>query len=317
MKLARYIGNGQVEIVDEQRPSLPCGGLVLRTEACGLCSGELMDWYMDRKLPHVLGHEICGIVVESDDARFPIGSRVAPHHHAPCLECEDCNNGRHVHCRQWRETKLIPGGMCEFAAVPKENLNDTYRVDNFRPRDAALLEPLACVMKSISRGNLESAGSVCVIGLGVMGLMHLAVLDRNAFGIDTSEKRVYWAKKQGFRAETSSEKADAVVVCPGTPDAFQKGLDIVKPGGTLVMFAPFSPSESAKLNWDQIYFDEIQIVPSYSCGPDDMESALRFMQIGAIRAESLVSDFIEIEELPKAYAAMKNGDILKAMVIFS
>ncbi len=289
---------------------------MLRTEACGLCSGELMDWYMDRKLPHVLGHELCGIVVESDDSRFPVGSRVAPHHHSPCLQCEICKSGRHVHCKQWRETKLIPGGMCEFVAVPKENLNDTYLVDYLKPQDAALLEPLACVMKSVSRGSLELADSVCVIGLGVMGLMHLAVLPRTAVGIDTSKKRVDWAEEQGFRVEASPSKADAVVVCPGAPEAFQKGLEIVKPGGTVVMFAPFSPGESAQLNWDQIYFDEIKIVPSYSCGPDDMAAALKLLQGGAIRAKSFVSDFVTIDELPKAYTAMKSGEIVKAMVLF-
>src|SRR3954464_12385435 len=109
MKLARYIGNGEVAIVEEAPPTLPDGGLLVRTEACGLCSGELMSWYMDRKIPHVLGHEVAGIVGESADDRFPVCSRVFPHHHAPCLQCDHCARGQYVHCEQWKRTKLDPG----------------------------------------------------------------------------------------------------------------------------------------------------------------------------------------------------------------
>ncbi|AIE85446.1 REP-associated tyrosine transposase [Fimbriimonas ginsengisoli] len=153
MKVARYIGNGEVAIVDEAIPSCPEGGLLVRTEACGLCSGELMSWYMDRKVPHVLGHEVSGVVIESQDERFPVGSRVFPHHHAPCLQCELCRQGLYVHCPHWKRTKLAPGGMADFFAVDAENLTDTLRTDDLRPVDAALIEPLACVVKSIRRGT--------------------------------------------------------------------------------------------------------------------------------------------------------------------
>src|SRR5471030_1988512 len=167
MKLARYVGNGQVEIIDEPAPVCPTGGLLVRTEACGLCSGELMSWYMDKKIPHVLGHEVAGIVVQSQDARFPVGCRIFPHHHAPCLDSEFCRSGRYVHCAQWKRTKLEPGGMAEYFAVARENLTDTLIVDDLRPIDAALIEPLACVMKSIRLGANPNASSVAVIGLGV------------------------------------------------------------------------------------------------------------------------------------------------------
>src|SRR5438132_13023667 len=117
MKLARYTGGGEIAIVDEPMPICPPGGLLIKTEACGLCSGELMDWYMDRKVPHVLGHEVAGIVIESQDDRFPVECRVFPHHHAPCLACSFCARGLYVHCEQWKRTKLLPGGMAEFFAV--------------------------------------------------------------------------------------------------------------------------------------------------------------------------------------------------------
>ncbi|MER3496716.1 MAG: hypothetical protein C4320_08080, partial [Armatimonadota bacterium] len=117
MKLARYL-HGSVVIEDAPEPALPPGGLLVQTEACGLCSGELVPWYMDRKEGgHVLGHEVAGRVIASEDARFPMGTRVAPHHHAACGHCAFCASGRAVHCPQWRSTRLNPGGMAERFAV--------------------------------------------------------------------------------------------------------------------------------------------------------------------------------------------------------
>jgi len=317
MKLARYVGDGRVEIVEEAEPVCPEGGLLVRTEACGLCSGELMSWYMDRKIPHVLGHEVAGIVIESQDDRFPVGSRVFPHHHAPCLNCEECAAGRHVHCLQWKRTKLNPGGMAEVFAAGPENLTDTIAINDMRPVDAALIEPLACVMKSTRLASKSDAGSVAVIGLGVMGLMHLAMLGTNAVGYDVNPARVEWARELGLQGKPVEESspADLIFVCPGSQQAFDFATRIANPEATIMMFAPLAPSQQLLVPQD-IYFRDIKIMHSYSCGPLDTLAAAEAIRDGRLRAEQVVSNFIGIDELPSAYQQMKHGSILKPMVMF-
>jgi L-iditol 2-dehydrogenase len=337
------VGGGEVAIVDEPIPSCPPGGLLVKTEASGLCSGELMDWYMDRKIPHVLGHEVAGIVVESHASSLPVGSRVFAHHHAPCMHCEMCTRRLYVHCDQWKRTKLVPGGMAEFYGVPAENLTDTFRVDDLRPIDAALIEPLACVVKSLSvagiygnqtvgapasafgeadgmRSGMNSAvpgGSVAVIGLGVMGLMHMLFLD-NALGYEISDQRKAYAESLGLRtrATANAEKADLVFVCPGNKPALDIAIDIANPGATIVLFAPMPPGEETPVNLNRLYFKDVRVVNSYSCGPDDTRRAADLIREGKIRAEQVVSDFIAIDELPDSYQKMKRGEILKPMVVF-
>lgn len=322
MRVARYIGGGEVSIVEEPTPACPPGGLLIKSEACGLCSGELMGWYMDRKIPHVLGHEVSGKVIESRDNRFPVGSRVFPHHHAPCLKCPECLAGHHVHCEQWKRTKLIPGGMAEFFAVPAENLNDTILTDDLKPIDAALIEPLACVVKSIRRSGLPSPllppspHSSAVIGLGVMGLMHMLLLP-GAIGYDVSDSRVEWALNQGLDARTPDihEDADTIFVCPGSQSAFEFALQMAKPGATILMFAPMPPGEPLRVP-GEVYFKDLRIIHSYSCGPDDTREAAEILRGLGLWAEQVVSDFIGIDALPVAYQAMKRGEILKPMVVF-
>jgi len=344
VKLARYMGGGEIAIVSEPEPSCPPGGLLVRTEASGLCSGELMDWYMDAKIPHVLGHEVAGIVVESEDARFPVGSRVAPHHHAPCLQCDVCRRGAYVHCPQWKRTKLTPGGMAEFFAVSAENLTDTIRIGelydyvvepNDPPRelsaaDAALIEPLGCVVKSYWRGCGESKLSygsqrVAVIGLGFMGVLHLLRHNRYAWdgplplvGYDFNPKRIEWAKNLGFdaRSPDEAESAQYIFVCPGTPEAIRFALQIAMPDATIVLFSPLNPPGLMELPVNEMYFKDISLVTSYSCGPDDTMAAYRLMLGEHVKADQVVSDFISLDELPRAYKAMKAGEILKPMVLF-
>ncbi len=319
MKLARYMGGGIVEIVDEALPDCLPGGLLVRTEACGLCSGELMSWYMDRKVPHVLGHEVAGIVVESQDELYQPGDRVFAHHHASCLRCDYCLKGHYVNCEQWKRTKLTPGGMAEYFAVSAENLTETYRVPDMRAIDAALIEPVACVYKSIDSAAMDLNARAAVIGLGVMGLIHCLLLP-NAIGIDVNPDRVKWARNLGLNAilptELSSEdKFDRIFVCPGSQVAFDDALEISNPDARIVMFAPLPPDECLQVP-QAAYFNGIEIKNSYSCGPIDSRQAEACVSAGRIKAEQVVSDFIGIDQLPEAYGKMRRGEILKPMVIF-
>ncbi|HWA83012.1 MAG TPA: alcohol dehydrogenase catalytic domain-containing protein [Fimbriimonadaceae bacterium] len=383
MKLARYIGGGEIAIVDEPAPICPSGGLLVRTLASGLCSGELMDWYMEKKVPHVLGHEVCGVILESEDARFPVGNRVFAHHHSPCLACDFCKKGLYVHCAQWKRTKLDPGGMAEMFAVSPENLNDSFLVDDLRPIDAALVEPLGCVVKSIERSGipliprhapwrevqpggesrtppgvaghrvsgvaghdvsvagergipelpLPSGGeagesefhedepgegvSAAVIGLGSLGLMHLLLLP-GAAGYDLNPERIRHARSLGLDARPldGREKADTIFVCPGSKPALDLAIDLANPGGTIVLFAPLPPTGEIPVDLNRLYFNDIRLVTTYSCGPEDTGIAASILRSGQVKAEMVVSDFIGISELPEAYQQMKRGEILKPMVVF-
>ena len=325
MRLARYVGGGVVEIQDAPEPVLPEGGLIVRTEACGLCSGELVAWYMDKKPGgHVLGHEVAGIVIASDDETFPVGSRVCPHHPAPCGVCEFCRSGRPVHCPVWKSTRLDPGGMAERFAVPAANLADTLRVDDLRPQDAALIEPLACVVKCLRlAGPVRPGGRAAVVGLGVMGLLHLFALRADgiaAVGYDLNPARVEWARAHGLDADsppTEPKREFALaVVCPGIHPAADLGFALAEPQGTVAMFAPLAPGERLSVP-NGAYFLDLKLIHAYSCGPEDTRAALERLRRGDVRAEDVVSDFLpELNGLTQAYGEMRNGRILKAMVTF-
>jgi L-iditol 2-dehydrogenase len=320
MKAAVYKGQGRVEISEVTKPECPPGGLLIKTEACGLCSGELMDWYLDRKAPHVLGHEVCGRIEESHAASWKAGERVFVHHHAPCMSCDECQRGAFVHCPLWKRTRLDPGGMAEWFAAGPDNLTDAFPVGSLDPMSAALIEPIGCVIKSLRCAGLDPCADVeaAVVGLGSLGIAHLRLLGAMAVGYDTNPARVEWARSRGLAAfcPCDAKPAEYVFVCPGTQEALRFGLEWLRPGGTLVLFAPLPPGSPIPLDMERLYFRDLRLLSSYSCGPHETRAAYELLKSGCISHHDMVSTVVGIDELPASYAKMKKGDILKAMVVF-
>ncbi len=221
MRAAVMVDVSDIRIETRDVPRLEPGDLLVRTAASGVCSGDLMPWYVRRKAPFVFGHEPAGTVVAAGDVTegepppFALGDRIFAHHHAPCLRCEACARGAFVHCATWRGSALEPGGMAEYFRVPRANLVDALRLPReIDVADGSLVEPLACVVKSLRRafavrsepalaplgaaatwaramhtvppdvvrpeprpplGPGLTGRTLFVIGAGVMGLMHVAV----------------------------------------------------------------------------------------------------------------------------------------------
>jgi D-arabinose 1-dehydrogenase-like Zn-dependent alcohol dehydrogenase len=183
-------------------PPLADGEMLVRITACGLCPGEVMDWYMARKAPVPLGHEPVGEVVEvSPGVAFRPGDRVFVHHHAPCLVCRACRRGDHVHCATWRPRRLIPGGLATYAvaAAPAPTSDALPLPKSLSDEDATFIEPVACVLKSVRRAHIRPGDRVLVIGLGVMGLLHLLVFRQTdgpslLIGADRMPERVAFAR---------------------------------------------------------------------------------------------------------------------------
>ena len=317
MRVGLYVGGGRVEVAEAPVPACPRGGLLVRTEACGLCSGELMDWYMDRKAPHVLGHEVSGIVIESQDSRFPVGCRVAPHHHAACMQCDRCARRAYVHCEQWKKTRLDPGGMAEYFAVSAANLDDCHRADDLTPENAALVEPIGCVVKSLWRAQYQPGEPAAVIGLGFMGLAHMMLMPA-AVGYDTNPERVAHAKRLGLDARHPDykETADVVIVCPGSQAALGFALEIAEPDARVGLFAPLPPASPMSLDLEALYFRDFRLSCSYSCGPDDTSQAMELLRAGRVSADRLVTRKIGLDGLAAAYDDMKAGRVLKPMATF-
>jgi L-iditol 2-dehydrogenase len=328
MRAAVLYDVNDVRIEERAVPELRDGDLLVRTMASGICSGDVMGWYIARKAPLVLGHEPTGIVAAvAGDCALSVGDRVFVHHHAPCFECRACTRGDYVQCATWRATRIEPGGIAEYFRVSRENQRDTLPLPASVPfRDASLVEPLACVVKSLRRSGVRKNDRLYVIGLGVMGLLHVlaaGALGAEVFASDFIEQRRAIAQRNGATVFPPDEVdqilpggADVVICGPGTAPAMKAACAAATGGGTVVMFTPFPPEVPIAIDPTRFYFGDFRLVASYSCGPDDTREALALIERGVVTAERVDAALISLDDVPRAYRELAESRIVKPIVCF-
>lgn len=340
MKVARLYDYLDVRVEEEAIPTPGPREALVRTRACGICSGDVMPWYIRKKAPLVFGHEPVGEIVElgREVQHLRVGQRVFVHHHAPCRRCRLCQRGEFVQCPTWKATQIVPGGMAEYFLVPETNLyGDTLVLpDHVADRDGALTEPLACVVKSLARaGNVKDA-SILIIGLGVMGQLHVVLARhlgaRQVIGADLVAARCAHAARLGadqvldagvaplpkqVQNITGGAGAEIVIAGPATPEAITTGLACAARGGTVVQFMGTPPGTKVDLDGNDFYFRELRLIPSYSCGPDDTRQALQHLADGVVTAAQVVTHEFPLAEAAAAYRlAAEDKSAIKTMVTF-
>ncbi len=341
MKVARLYSVADIRIEDDPVPEPGPDEALVRTRACGICSGDVMPWYIAQKAPLVLGHEPAGVIAAVGDRVdvFHKGDRVFVHHHAPCMVCRHCRRGDFVQCAAWKASRIVPGGIAEYIRVPAVNLqNDTIRIpDSMSFEDATLIEPTACVVKGLRRTRMKRGDVVLVIGLGVMGMIHLLLLKNYGAGRIIAADRVAYrlAKAREFGADavidvtatglaeglqelTGGGMAELVIVGPNSADVMMQGMSCVRPGGEVLFFTPAKPGELLTIDPNYLYFRDINIITSYSCGPDDTEQACKLIRQKIVSADKLVTHRFPIENTGEAFAlTSRAGESLKALVVFA
>jgi L-iditol 2-dehydrogenase len=336
MRQAVIVAPDRFEVREAPRPVLQGDGeILLRTAACGICSGDLMPWYLAKKVGTVLGHEPAGRAVQVGPAVTHIrpGDLVFVHHHAPCLACEECNRGAHVHCPAWKASKLDPGGMAEYIRVSADIVqNDCFAVNDLTPEQALFIEPVGCCVKVYQRlgGAAAVVGRrVLVVGCGAMGLLN--VQTALAFGaaevgaVEPDETRRIEAEACGARLALTPEAAasrlrrwaDIVVIGPGQSEVIRQALEYVRDTGVACLFAPTPIGVRTDLDLGELYFREVSLVPSYSCGPEDTRRAYELLQSQQVRPLSLITHRFPIEQMQAAFDQAKSGGAtIKVIVTF-
>ncbi|RMG74380.1 MAG: sorbitol dehydrogenase [Nitrospirae bacterium] len=338
MKVARLYSFNDIRVEDEPVPEPSEEEALVRVRVSGICSGDAMPWYIEKKAPLVLGHEPSGEIVKLGNRvkGFKVGDRVFVHHHAPCRSCNSCLRGDYVQCPTWKLPGIRPGGIAEYIVVSSNSLReDTLRLpDNLSFEDGVMVEPLGCVVKSFKRSGIKEGDTLVVIGLGVMGMLHIMV------GRHFGARRIIGADRVGFRLKralelgaddvidvskaelraavmelTEGRGAEVVIVGPNSVEAMKEGLDVVAPGGSVVFFTPARPGETLLIDPNSLYFRDINIVTSYSCGPDDTRMALGLLEKGLVRAKDLITHRFSIEETERAYRIVSKAEESLKVVI--
>jgi L-iditol 2-dehydrogenase len=228
--------------------------------------------------------------------------------------------------------------MAELVRIPAGNLaKDTRKIpDGVSFEEAAFTEPLATVVKAFRQGRFHHDDRLLVVGLGTAGQLALryaarlgatrlvgadpSSLRRGLAGVSGAGETIDPASEgldAGARRVTSGEGFDFVFVCPGKSSVIAEALRAVAPGGTLLLFTMPAPGDALSLDGNELYFREVQIVPSYSCGPVEMKLAMTLISERRVDVADLVTQRFPLEQAPEAFARARDPEgSLKVMLTF-
>lgn len=341
MKAAVYYQNDKVFVEEAEKPPIAGGELLVKVKACGICVGDTMEWYQKPKAPIVLGHEVTGVVEEigAGVSGFSVGDRVAAHHHVPCMHCEYCNNGDYTLCRTFKSSNYRPGGFCEYIALSSLHVKmDTLVLpDHISFAEGTLIEPLACVIHAVRKMAVKPDDRVVLVGAGTIGIMFIQVLQ--AYGVkdilvyETIAWRAEKAREltgvtvkppledplenaQEYFEQKGLKGADQVFVVAKDLRAMELGIEMVNPGGKVLLFATPANDEYLKFYVSKAFFKETTIKLSYSADHLDTREALRLISTHSILVKELITHTYLLSQVSEGIIqTASRGNALKCVVI--
>ncbi len=317
---------GLVEVRDVPVP-LPGEGQVLLRIDRALVGGT------DRKaharghpqipMPGPFGHRYAGTVAALGPSAppFAVGQPVMGVHSAPCLTCSVCRTGRQHLCPHVMREKVLGAFgqfLCIPAAVARQNL--FARPATLPAEQAALLEPLACVVHGLELIDWRGVESVLVLGLGAMGLLFAQLLPHYTraarAGAGRRQGRLELARRFGLAPvidtglpdDLPPGQFDCVLECTGTLDGWQEAFRRTAPGGQVLLFGGLPRGTIFPVDSYRAHYEEVRILGSFHFSPRDVAKARDYLLAGAIDPTGLISDTLGLDRLGEALQRLQAGD---------
>jgi 2-desacetyl-2-hydroxyethyl bacteriochlorophyllide A dehydrogenase len=328
-----------IEIVDVPKPQPGPGQVLVKIEACAICTteqriyGGVQPW---KRFPYVGGHEAVGIVeaIGPDAATdLRVGDHVAIFS-ATCGYCNNCRQGRTNKCLHregfWEHAGLWgTWGFAEYKVVKPRGLQFIHPDVSFE--HGSLAEPLSCVVHGAGRSSLRLADEVVIIGAGTMGLLNAMVF--KAMGalvtvLDLQESRCQKALKVGaghafvpdetatdrIRALTDGRGPALVVVASSSRAAYQLGQALLAPFGRLLAFAGMYPQGETSIDMTDLHRSETHLFGAVSSDIEDILIAGKIISNEMIDLDQVIECVVPFEQLSEAMERALQPDTYRVVL---
>jgi len=337
MKCVRKNQASGVSLVDVIEPVCRDNDVLIKMKSCGICGSDLGNIFGDSCRPSSkIGHEVAGIIVKKGNnvKEFDLNDRVFVHHHTPCNNCHYCKHGNQTMCEKYVEC-LEPCGMSEKFLVPEWNIRHGSLIkipDTMSFEEASLIEPLACCIRAWKKLSFSKNDSVLVFGVGPIGVMHAMLAKHYGFGkifcVDTNEFRLNFCKDANIgiplkgdesniseKISTHTSDLDLIIIATSQTKVFHSAINLVRKGGTILLFGEPSKKCNLKMDVSKIYSKEISVIPSYAASTNEIRESFEAINNKSLNIRQLITHKISIQDITKALNYARSGDGVMKVVI--
>lgn len=340
MKAAVFHGIKDVRLEETKIPQIKSDEVLVRVRAALTCGTDRKTYLRGHPLfppPFVFGHEFAGEVVKVGRKvkDFQEGMRVVAANSAPCNHCYYCKVGQQSMCENI--TLRLSGAFAEYVEVlgpiTKQNLLEIP--DGLPYKEAALVEPLACVVHGVESSNIVLGDTVVINGLGPIGLMYVQLVrlkGARVIATDLKRERLSLAKKLGAdevidiskvkdsveAVRKLSEKGrgvDVAIEAVGIPQVWEKTISMVRKGGIANLFGGCPSGTKITIDTKLLHYSQVTIKGIFHHTPQYVKRALSLISQGKIDANSLITDEFPLSDFPRVLDMLVNQEGIKVAVI--
>ena len=341
MTAAVLYGKEHLRIEEVKVPEIGPGDVLVRVKAALTCGTDVKVFrrgYHARMIvpPALFGHELAGdIVAVGRNVRdFRVGQRVVAANSAPCGVCFYCRRDNENLCE---DLLFNNGAYAEYIRIPSRIVErNLYEVPaHVTYQDAALIEPLACVIRGLEETSIRSGDTVTVIGLGPIGLMFVRlakVYGARVIAIGRRPTQLERAASMGaaelvlstetdalvkrIRDLTEGRGTDVAIEAVGHPDAWEAAVRMLRRGGTVNFFGGCPNDSRISLDTQLLHYSELTCKASFHHTPSHIRKALEIVTRGEVTARDFVN---RVEPLSNLLEVMKhlmshNGHLKTAII---
>jgi len=342
MTAAVLYGKEDVKIEQVPIPTLEEGEVLVKVQVALTCGTDLKVYqrgYHARMIvpPALFGHELAGVIEEVGPKvrGFRKGMRVVALNSAPCGACFYCSKHQENLCE---DLLFNNGAYAEYIRIPRRivEANMLAIPKHISFEEAAIVEPLACVLRGLHETKLEIGDSVAVIGAGPIGLMFVQVAKLsgcNVISVVKHESQVSTAWRAGANTVVQLTKVDdpvkavrkltpdgrgcdVVIEAVGRPQAWEWTIDMVRKGGTVNFFGGCASGTTVALDTQRLHYNELTLKATFHHTPETVRKAFSLICEKKIKGTDYITGEAPLSRLQQVLRHMlnRNGDIKTAII---
>jgi L-iditol 2-dehydrogenase len=338
-RVAMLVAPREIALREEAVPQPEPGGIVVRVRTA-LTDGTDLKTYRrghpKMPMPTRFGHEFSGDVVAAGPqvTRFRAGDAVMCAHTAPCGTCYWCERGQEELCDSIMPAMLL-GAYADYIAVPERILarNCFHKPEGIGYREAAFLEPIACVMHSLERIDAGPEAVVAILGNGGFGILHALLLRGAAASVLLCGRRAErneLARELGLTVidtrtsdlrsslleRTGGRGADVVVECTGSQTMWEEAPLLARRGGLVSFFGGLPASARVTFEAARLHYDGVRLVSPFHFTPRSVRAAYEAIVSGRLAPAlaALVSHAYRLDAIASAFEMLDRGEGLKVAI---